>query len=134
MNIFKGILFSVAGYTENELILPNFTQAGAAFAADGTKSKYFGRSSFTRWVVPVDDHHCVALAWANFGDRGDPIEYNNFLKDFGDILKEGLCGESTSEEKEKILVSIILINNGNEHLLKLRSKVWFFRSMFRRRQ
>ena len=31
----------------NELILPNFTQAGAAFAADGTKSKYFGRSSFT---------------------------------------------------------------------------------------
>jgi molecular chaperone HtpG len=33
----------------------------------------------------------------------DPVEYNNFLKDFGDILKEGLCGESTSEEKEKIL-------------------------------
>ena len=22
-------------------------------------------------------HHCVALAWANFGERGDPIEYNN---------------------------------------------------------
>ena len=37
----------------NELILPNFTQAGSAFAADGTKTRYFGRSSFTRWVVPV---------------------------------------------------------------------------------
>ena len=34
----------------NELILPNFTQAGAAFAADGTKSKYFGR---TRDLTPV---------------------------------------------------------------------------------
>jgi len=32
----------------NELILPNFTQAGSAFAADGTKTRYFGRSSFTR--------------------------------------------------------------------------------------
>ena len=31
----------------NELILPNFTQAGSAFAADGTKARYFGRSSFT---------------------------------------------------------------------------------------
>ena len=27
--------------------------------------------------MPIDDHHCVALAWANFGERGDPIEYNN---------------------------------------------------------
>ena len=61
----------------NELILPNFTQAGAAFAADGTKTRYFGRSSFTRWVVPVDDTHSVALAWGNFGERGDPIKYNN---------------------------------------------------------
>ena len=61
----------------NELILPNFTQAGAAFAADGTKTRLFGRSSFTRWVVPVDDTHSMALAWGNFGERGDPLEYNN---------------------------------------------------------
>ena len=59
--------------------MPNFTQSGSAFASDGTKSRYFGRSSFTRWVVPVDDHHCVAIAWGNFGDRGDPIEYNKLL-------------------------------------------------------
>ncbi|MEJ2178663.1 MAG: aromatic ring-hydroxylating dioxygenase subunit alpha [Gammaproteobacteria bacterium] len=60
----------------NELILPNFTQSGAAFATDGTKTKYFGRSAFTRWVVPLDDEHCIAYAWGNFGDRGDPPEYN----------------------------------------------------------
>ena len=61
----------------NELILPNFTQAGSAFAADGTKTRYFGRSSFTRWVVPVDDEHCVAIAWGNFGEGAEPIEFNN---------------------------------------------------------
>lgn len=60
----------------NELVFPNFTQAGAAFATDGTESRYFGRSAFTRWVVPVDDHNTVALAWANFGERGDPHRYN----------------------------------------------------------
>ena len=83
----------------NELILPNFTQAGAAFAADGTKSKYFGRSSFTRWVVPVDDHHCVALAWANFGDRGDPIEYNN--QEGYERIEAGEISNRTQEEKQK---------------------------------
>ena len=60
----------------NELILPNFTQSGAAFAVDGTTEKYFGRSAFTRWVVPLDDEHCVAFAWGNFGERADPPEWN----------------------------------------------------------
>ena len=83
----------------NELILPNFTQAGAAFAADGTKSKYFGRSSFTRWVVPIDDHHCVALAWANFGERGDPIEYNN--QEGFEKIEAGETSNRTKEEKQK---------------------------------
>jgi nitrite reductase/ring-hydroxylating ferredoxin subunit len=83
----------------NELILPNFTQAGAAFAADGTKSRYFGRSSFTRWVVPTDDHHCVALAWANFGDRGDPIKYNN--QEGFERIEAGEIANRTIEEKQK---------------------------------
>ena len=62
----------------NELILPNFTQAGAAFAADGTKIRHFGRSAFTRWVVPLDDENCIAFAWGNFGERGDPLEWNTW--------------------------------------------------------
>jgi hypothetical protein len=83
----------------NELILPNFTQAGSAFASDGTKTRYFGRSSFTRWVVPVDDHHCVALAWANFGERGDPIEYNT--KEGCERIEGGETIDRTFEEKQK---------------------------------
>ena len=83
----------------NELILPNFTQAGSAFAADGTKPRYFGRSSFTRWVVPVDDHHCVAIAWANFGERGDPIEHDN--KEGYERIEAGETVDRTFEEKQK---------------------------------
>ena len=83
----------------NELILPNFTQAGAAFAADGTKSRYFGRSSFTRWVVPVDDNHCIALAWANFGERGDPLEYNN--QEGFERIEAGEIVNRSLEEKRK---------------------------------
>ena len=83
----------------NELILPNFTQAGSAFSADGTKSRYFGRSSFTRWVVPVDDNHCVALAWANFGERGDPIKYNN--QEGFEKIEAGEIANRTLEEKQQ---------------------------------
>ena len=60
----------------NELVLPNFTQAGAAFAADGTKRRHYGRTAFVRWVVPVDDENTMALAWACFGERGDPPAWN----------------------------------------------------------
>ncbi len=60
----------------NELVLPNFTQAGAAFSADGTRPIYYGRTAFARWVVPVDDEHSTAFAWAIFGERADPPEYN----------------------------------------------------------
>ena len=83
----------------NELILPNFTQAGSAFAADGTKTRYFGRSSFTRWVVPVDDNHCIALAWGNFGERGDPIEFNT--KEGCERIEAGEIMDRTWEEKQQ---------------------------------
>ena len=83
----------------NELILPNFTQAGAAFAADGTKTKLFGRSSFTRWVVPIDDKHSMSLAWGNFGERGDPIEFNN--KEGCEKIEAGEIMDRPWEEKQK---------------------------------
>ncbi len=60
----------------NELVLPNYTQAGAAFSADGTRPIYYGRTAFARWVVPIDDENTTAFAWAIFGDRADPVEYN----------------------------------------------------------
>ena len=56
----------------NDVILPNFTQAGAVYEnTDGTEPKYFGRCSFTRWVVPIDDTHTTILAYRHFNKRAE---------------------------------------------------------------
>ena len=83
----------------NELILPNFTQAGAAFAADGTASRYFGRSAFTRWVTPVDDENSIAFGWGNFGERGDPHEYNT--KEGCELIEQGEIIDRSPEERQR---------------------------------
>jgi len=83
----------------NELILPNFTQAGSAFAADGTEQRYFGRSCFTRWVVPVDDENSIVYAWANFGPRGDPMQYNT--KEGCELIEQGEILDRPLEEKQR---------------------------------
>ncbi len=83
----------------NELILPNFTQAGSAFAIDGTRQCYFGRSCFTRWVVPVDDENSIVYAWANFGSRWDPHEYNT--REGHEMIEQGEILDRTLEEKKR---------------------------------
>ncbi|MED5406062.1 MAG: aromatic ring-hydroxylating dioxygenase subunit alpha, partial [Chloroflexota bacterium] len=83
----------------NELVLPNFTQAGSAFAADGTQRRLYGRSSFTRWVVPVDDENTQALAWANFGERGDPPEWNT--PEGPELIEQGEVFDRTYEERQR---------------------------------
>ncbi|MEM7424729.1 MAG: aromatic ring-hydroxylating dioxygenase subunit alpha [Pseudomonadota bacterium] len=83
----------------NEVVLPNFTQAGSAFQADGTKPHYFGRSSFTRWVVPIDDVSCMSIAWANFGERGDPHEYNN--QEGCELIEQGELVDRPWEERQR---------------------------------
>ena len=83
----------------NELVLPNFTQAGSAFAADGTQRRLYGRSSFTRWVVPVDDENTLALAWANFGERGDPLEWNT--QEGPELIEQGEVFDRTYEQRQR---------------------------------
>ena len=83
----------------NELILPNFTQAGAAFACDGTELRHFGRSAFTRWVVPLDDRHTMAFAWGNFGDRADPHEFNTL--EGMQRIEQGEVLDRTYEERQR---------------------------------
>ena len=106
----------------NELILPNFTQSGAAFSTDGTRTRFFGRSAFTRWVVPLDDTHCMAFAWGNFGDRGDPLEYNN--KEGMERMEQGEVIDRSYEEKlrspgdvEAVEGMGAISDHSNEHLV-----------------
>ena len=83
----------------NELVLPNYTQAGAAFAADGTSPRYFGRTSFARWVVPIDDQETQCLAWACFGDRGDPHAYNT--PEGPELIEQGELFDRPYEERQR---------------------------------
>jgi nitrite reductase/ring-hydroxylating ferredoxin subunit len=83
----------------NELVLPNFTQAGAAFATDGTARRYYGRSAFSRWVVPIDDENTIALAWANFGERADPPEWNT--PEGPELIEQGEVFDRTYEERQR---------------------------------
>ena len=74
----------------HEIILPNLTHAGAVMTMDGRTQKYFGRNTFTRWVVPVDDVNSRVIAWANFGNRTDPPR-EQWRTDVGiDIIEGGM--------------------------------------------
>ncbi len=83
----------------NELVMPNFTQAGSAFAADGSQVRYYGRSSFTRWVVPLDDENTICFAWANFGERGDPPAWNT--PEGPELIEQGELFERSYEERQR---------------------------------
>ncbi len=83
----------------NELVLPNYTQAGAAFATDGTKQRYFGRTAFARWVVPIDDEDTMCLAWACFGERGDPHEYDT--PEGPELIEQGEVFDRPYEERQR---------------------------------
>ena len=60
----------------HDILLPNFTQAGAVFATDGSQIRHFGRCSFTRWVVPVDNENSTILSLAHFGERCESPDMN----------------------------------------------------------
>ncbi len=83
----------------NELVLPNYTQAGSAFAADGTRPIYYGRTAFSRWVVPIDDENTTAFAWAVFGDRADPDSYNT--PEGPELIEQGELMDRTYDQRQR---------------------------------
>lgn len=52
-------------------LLPNFSQNGALYER-GEVVRYFGRSSLTRWVTPIDDTNTYVIAWRNLNAMDDP--------------------------------------------------------------
>ena len=83
----------------NELVLPNYTQAGAAFSADGTRPIYYGRTAFARWVVPLDDENTTAFAWAIFGERADPDAYNT--PEGPELIEQGELMDRPYQERQR---------------------------------
>ncbi len=74
----------------HEVILPNLTHAGAVMTMDGSQVKYFGRNTFTRWVVPVDSENSRVIAWANFGEKTDPPKGEWRTTEGIDVIEGGM--------------------------------------------
>ena len=122
----------------NELVFPNFTQAGAAFATDGTLQRYYGRSAFSRWVVPVDDENTVVLAWANFGERGDPPQWNT--PEGPELIEQGEVFDRSYEQRQRFPADAEAVEgmgpvtiHGNENLAPSDKGVALMRQRLRER-
>ena len=85
----------------HEIVLPNLTHAGAVMSMDGRTAKYFGRNSFTRWVVPVDDGTTRVIAWANFGERTDPPRAEWMCPAGIDVIESGERMDRSAEEARR---------------------------------
>ncbi|MEE8280433.1 MAG: aromatic ring-hydroxylating dioxygenase subunit alpha [Alphaproteobacteria bacterium] len=85
----------------HEIILPNLTHAGAVMSMDGGTPKYFGRNSFTRWVVPVDNETTRVIAWANFGERTDPPRADWTSPAGIDVIESGERRDRSPEDAQR---------------------------------
>jgi nitrite reductase/ring-hydroxylating ferredoxin subunit len=55
----------------SDVILPNIAQFGTGFV-NGAKEKFALCAAFTRWIVPVDDAHCLVIGVRHFNEIMDP--------------------------------------------------------------
>ncbi len=81
----------------HEVIFPNLTHAGAVLTMDGKSLKYFGRNTFTRWVVPVDNENSRVIAWANFGELTDPSRPEWRTTEGIDVIEGGMPRDRSEE-------------------------------------
>ncbi len=55
----------------NDELTPNIAQFGPPWE-DGHSQKLFAPPAITRWIVPVDDTHCITIGWRHFNALVDP--------------------------------------------------------------
>lgn len=120
-----------------ENILPNMTQSGAVLTMDGKNQRYFGRNTFFRWCVPVDDTNTKVVAWANFGDRTDPKALKT--QDNIELIEQGVVfGRSYEEEQRNpgdyaaMTGQGSIVRHAREHMVSSDRGVALFRSQLRR--
>ena len=84
-----------------DIVLPNFTQAGAIFSMDGRRRKYFGRGSYSRWLVPLDDLNTRVYVLGHFNERSDPFREEYARKENLEVMEAGARFERTYEERQR---------------------------------
>jgi len=119
----------------HEVILPNLTHAGAVMSMDGRNPKYFGRNTFTRWVVPVDDTTTRIIGWLNYGDRTDPPRPEWRTEEGIDVIEGGMIRNRPAEEcqrapgdYEAFVGQGPITSHADEHLMPTDRGVAMFRT------
>ncbi|GAA5234527.1 aromatic ring-hydroxylating dioxygenase subunit alpha [Verticiella sediminum] len=84
-----------------EDVLPNMAQFGATWE-DGSRQKLMVPPAITRWVVPVDDTHCITIGWRHFNDQVDPDGRGRPQEiGFNKVDFLGQTGERPYEERQR---------------------------------
>ena len=106
------------------------------FATDGSEVKHFGRCSFTRWVVPVDDENSKIVSWAHFGDRAESPELNT--QEGLERIEQGQPRDRSYEETQRVPCDYeafigqgTIARHANEHLGTTDRGVAMFRRKLR---
>lgn len=60
----------------HDYLLPNLAQNGGMFQVM-EKPKVFGRTSLTKWVVPLDDTNSRKFGWRHFNDKDEVLRQGN---------------------------------------------------------
>ena len=84
-----------------DIIFPNFTQAGAIYSMDGKVQKYFGRGSYSRWLVPLDDLNTRVFVLCHFNERSDPFREEYRTQESLEVMEVGTRFERSYEEKQR---------------------------------
>ncbi len=119
----------------HEVVLPNLTHAGAVMSMDGRSPKYFGRNTFTRWVVPVDDENTRIIGWLNYGDRTDPPRPEWQTEEGIDVIEGGMIRNRPPDDcqrapgdYEAFVGQGPITSHADEHLMPTDRGVVMFRT------
>jgi nitrite reductase/ring-hydroxylating ferredoxin subunit len=87
--------------SSKDILFPNVTQAGTVFTNAGLEPRYFGRSTFTRWVVPLDNTSTMVFGVAHHSERSDPYRPEYSTKQSLEIMESGTLVERPYIERQR---------------------------------
>ncbi|MFO1059092.1 MAG: Rieske 2Fe-2S domain-containing protein [Dongiaceae bacterium] len=125
--------------SSKDILLPNVTQAGAVFSVADNQPRYFGRSTFTRWVVPHDNVRSTVFGVAHFNPRSDPYRPEYATRESLEVLEAGTPAVRPYAEQQRNPGDLEAIGSqgpiaihAKEHLASTDEGVALYRRQLRR--
>jgi hypothetical protein len=87
--------------SSKDILFPNITQAGTVFSNPGLEPRYFGRSTFTRWVVPLDNTSTMVFGIAHHHERSDRFRPEYAAKESLEVMESGTLADRPYIERQR---------------------------------